>query len=249
MTGTIYIIKNTKNNIVYVGQTILSVEDRFKQHMKPSMHKRNYKLYKAIEKIGREHFYYEILEENIPIELLNKKEIEYIEKYNSFKHGYNSTKGGDGRLINKVEDLDYIISELENGKYSTDIAKELGISTATIKRALKKVNIKPSDFRKVDKEAVKEMYLKGVPRKEISRILKINEKTISRTINELGVPKRHSLKDLSTISKEEMYELYANGMSYKEISEKYNLNYSYVARNCLKIKKSKRNSIDYPVKE
>lgn len=38
--GYIYIIKNKINEKVYIGQTLRSVEERFKQHMKPSNHKK-----------------------------------------------------------------------------------------------------------------------------------------------------------------------------------------------------------------
>lgn len=239
MTGTIYIIKNTFNKAVYIGQTTLSVKDRFMQHMKPSAHKKTYKFYRAINNIGREKFYYEILEENIPIDKLDEREIYYIEKYNSFHYGYNSTKGGDGRIINKIKDLDYIVQELEKGRYSTDIAKELGISTATIKRALKKINLKPSDFRAVDRISVIDMYSKGVPISDIAKKLNINVRTVSRVISDSKIPNRHKLTDLSVISKEEIYNLHVNGMKQIDIAKKYNLNPNYVSKAYLKIKNQK----------
>ena len=105
-TGVIYIIKNKCNDKVYIGQTTQCVEDRFKQHMKPSQIKRaNCKLYKAIDKYGSDNFYYEILEECVPYDELDEKEIYYIEKFDSFKHGYNSTHGGDTKTIYKIEDI------------------------------------------------------------------------------------------------------------------------------------------------
>lgn len=56
---SIYIIKNTINNKVYIGQTSQSVDERFREHMKPSTIKKrgNYKIYNAIEKYGKENFY------------------------------------------------------------------------------------------------------------------------------------------------------------------------------------------------
>ena len=58
--------------------------------------------YRAIRKYGFDNFIFEILEEYDKadkIELLNKlneMEMFYINKFNTFKNGYNSTLGGDG---------------------------------------------------------------------------------------------------------------------------------------------------------
>ena len=73
--GSIYIIKNYINDKVYIGQTTMTVRERFMTHMKPSICKRTptRKLYNAINKYGRENFYYEILEENVPLKYLMKK--------------------------------------------------------------------------------------------------------------------------------------------------------------------------------
>lgn len=53
-TGSIYIIKNTVNDKVYIGQTTMTVHERFMVHMKPSTAKlkRNCKLYNAVTKYG-----------------------------------------------------------------------------------------------------------------------------------------------------------------------------------------------------
>ena len=50
------------------------------------------KLYKAIEKDGLQNFSFEVLEE-CPKEQLNEKEKYYIELYDTYNFGYNSTKG------------------------------------------------------------------------------------------------------------------------------------------------------------
>ena len=107
--GYIYIIKNKINEKVYIGQTLLSVEERFKQHTKPSNSKKHYKIYKAMNKYSVENFYYEILESDVSEEDINEREIFWIEKYDSFKNGYNSNPGGYGRTIYKDIDIKYII--------------------------------------------------------------------------------------------------------------------------------------------
>ena len=104
--GYIYIIKNTVKNKVYIGQTSQSLKTRFNEHINCSrainletldfMYK--YKLYNAFRKYGVDKFYIELIEE-CDNELLNEKEKYYINYFNSFKGGYNSTLGGEGKRI------------------------------------------------------------------------------------------------------------------------------------------------------
>jgi DNA-binding XRE family transcriptional regulator len=47
-----------------------------------------------IRKLGAENFKWEVLEDDIPEKELNKKEVYYIRKYNSYEDGYNSNMGG-----------------------------------------------------------------------------------------------------------------------------------------------------------
>lgn len=100
MTKDIYIIKNDINDKVYIGQTKDSKE-RFQSHCKPSAATLNNELIgKAIQKHGREHFWYEILEHQV--EDYNEKEIYYIKKFNSVApHGYNLLAGGETPPLKK----------------------------------------------------------------------------------------------------------------------------------------------------
>lgn len=93
----IYIIKNTENNMCYIGQSI-DYKTRFKKHCEEARRKKyTYKsyLYNAMNEIGIENFYVELLERQI--EDYNEKEEYYIKKYNTLRpNGYNLTKGGEG---------------------------------------------------------------------------------------------------------------------------------------------------------
>ncbi len=57
-TGSIYIIKNTINDKVYIGQTTMTVHERFMSHKKPCVLKQRstYKLYNAMNKYGSDNF-------------------------------------------------------------------------------------------------------------------------------------------------------------------------------------------------
>lgn len=87
----IYIIKNDINNKVYVGQSI-NAEDRFRSHCKGNYD--NSLIDAAIKKYGKNHFWFEILEEKT--KNYNEKEKYWIQQYNSISpNGYNLLPGGE----------------------------------------------------------------------------------------------------------------------------------------------------------
>lgn len=192
--GLIYIIRNSINDKVYIGQTTLSLEDRWKVHLKPSVSKQrgSYKIYNAMNKYGKENFYCEILEDNIPIEELNNREINYIEKFDSFKNGYNSTKGGDGRFINKDYDIENILSKYKSGISATQISKEYGVSHITIERILHANNIEMRQnnekiFDYMLDEIIK--FASSHTYKETAALYNVDEKTIRRFLSKHGFRK------------------------------------------------------------
>ena len=74
-TGYIYVIKNTENDKVYIGQTTSTPQERFSQHMKDSTlrQKGNIEFYIAVKEIGKEKFYVETLESGVPAEKLDER--------------------------------------------------------------------------------------------------------------------------------------------------------------------------------
>lgn len=99
----IYLITNTVNGKIYVGQS-LNIKQRWGNHK--NLRGECSLLRRAMEKYGIEKFKFEILQvldknNNLFIEDdLNQLEIEYIKKYHSFRgdplcNGYNLTTGGD----------------------------------------------------------------------------------------------------------------------------------------------------------
>lgn len=99
----IYKITNIINGKCYIRQSIY-LKKRLKRHLSYKSHKDNLALYKAFNKYGVDKFTIEILEtidtekcDNIKSEL-DKLEIFYIKKYNSYNSGYNQTFGGDAGI-------------------------------------------------------------------------------------------------------------------------------------------------------
>lgn len=154
--GFIYKITNDINNKVYIGQTTLTLDQRFRSHIhdcmsgKARIEKRP--LYEAMLKYGIQHFQIEPLEE-VTDECLDEREIFYIKQYNSYlgfpnSNGYNATLGGQS--IRKIdwtaEKLETLITGYNFGKNCTELAQELNCHPDTIITKLKSLGytIRPS---------------------------------------------------------------------------------------------------------
>jgi group I intron endonuclease len=115
----IYLIKNSINEKVYVGQTLREVSKRWRQHIKDLKYSnRQNKIYRAMRKHGFENFHYEILEEveNYTPEILDELETKYITQYDSYSNGYNETRGGRRGSIGYKHRPESILKMKENTK-------------------------------------------------------------------------------------------------------------------------------------
>lgn len=225
-TGSIYIIKNDINKKVYIGQTTMTVHERFMTHMKPSTAKQRscYKLYMAIKKYGKNHFYVETLENNIPLEELDKKEIEYIAQYNSYYNGYNSTKGGDGRIINLIENEDELLENAKQGIPATELATRYGVNKATIYRTLHKLNFYYYD---IDEDAIVETAQSGMKQADIATLFGINKMTVQRILRKKAIRFNNQRIDLrEDFSVELIRRDYDSQLSIDTICKKHNISHT-----------------------
>lgn len=80
MIGMIYVIKNTVNNMLYVGSTSGELNIRMKQHLRDMYKHPNIKLYRAMKEFQPSNFYINLLEEFAceNIRQLRKQEGKYI---------------------------------------------------------------------------------------------------------------------------------------------------------------------------
>lgn len=222
--GMIYIIKNNRNKKVYIGQTTESLKERYCHHLSACEmeEKRNLKLYTAMKEIGKDNFYCEILEQNIPENLLNDREEYYIEKYNSFYDGYNGTKGGKGGILLNSFEMNNILELAKNGKNSKEIAEMYGVHKATVLRHLHNNGFK---YRTdVAKEELQEMINKGMNNEQIAKIINCNKKSVCRILDKYAIRKhRIPVNNRGENFVENVIKDYENGKSVKEILKEYDL--------------------------
>jgi group I intron endonuclease len=148
----IYQITNKINNKIYVGKTLRTVEERWKEHCQDFNKPRNEKrpLYDAMQKYGIINFSIEPLEE-VTVFNINEKEQYWIELLGSFKYGYNATKGGDGK---HYADYDLIYKLFNEGKNNLEIQNMTNYDRATITKALELQGISQKERLKRGRQAI-----------------------------------------------------------------------------------------------
>lgn len=147
MKKDIYIIKNDINNMVYIGQAKNS-EQRFKQHCHKQKRGRECFIDKQIRRLGQEHFWYEILQSQI--ENYNQRECFWIAYFDSKKHGYNCTDGGELTYLNK-KGIDNNYSVIKDQKILNDIIQTLLQKKMSMSQMSKKYNISVATISNINK--------------------------------------------------------------------------------------------------
>jgi group I intron endonuclease len=116
--GFIYKITNKITNQSYIGQTVNSLEERWRKHKQINSNCRYLK--NAFHKYGKDNFEFKLICICFDSDL-NKFEIEYIKKYNSLvPNGYNLREGGENGGKHSIETKKKI-SETLKGR--TDIIR------------------------------------------------------------------------------------------------------------------------------
>lgn len=139
MNGKIYIIRNDINNKVYIGQTTMTVQQRFRSHLSSKPEQHYYQMILcAIRKYGKEHFHVETLVEGIETrEELDALEEKYIAEYNSMKpNGYNLCPGGtrwrNPKTATTIVDPN-LVNDYLSGMSLRDVAEKHGCSVSKVK--------------------------------------------------------------------------------------------------------------------
>lgn len=190
MFGIIYIITNDFNSKVYIGQTKRTLEERWKEHKreKCSINEHNMLIKRAILKYGEQHFKLKELE-RCAIEDLNAREIYYISLYDSYKNGYNLTRGGqEGTKDLKLKDKQTEIVELYKEGFSLrELAKEYNVDKFTIRHILEinNISLRKTKTYKYSQEERKLIIddSKIMPRKDVMKKWNISVSYLSQLIN------------------------------------------------------------------
>jgi len=256
MKKDIYIIKNTVNDKVYIGQAKNSAE-RWLKHLSAARKGYPYVIDKAIQKYGFDKFYYQILESNITN--YDEREQYWIDFYNSrVPNGYNVAIGGNSlgcgiehpaSYFDSNEDILVIIETLKNTNFSMqNIAEQFGcaesvISQINLGNTYKQENLDyPIRKTRYDKEQIKRIHysLQYELDKSMNQLAK--EYKIDRSqLNEINQGRFHSLPGkkyplrsgrVFSINKDfvdKIKDLLINtNIEQKEIAKQYNVSRGFV---------------------
>lgn len=164
MFGKIYKITNLINSKVYIGQTRQSLKDRWYKHCQKQYDKYHFNMpiKQAIFKYGKDNFKIELIEE-CSIELLNEREIYWIQYYDSYNKGYNCTKGGQNCAtkpfkLSEQQQID-LINEKIKGASSSQLAAKYKIDKTTVKNIFDRHNIKMPHNKNLNEQINKNDFI------------------------------------------------------------------------------------------
>ena len=146
--GIIYKITSPSGK-VYVGQTVRSFEKRMQEHKRMSVRTL---INKAVNKYGDE-MKYEIIEEDVPQEHLDEREIYWISHFNSLApDGYNCTMGGQFKTEYSQKSKDNIRNgknkmKIERDGYLGDVRQEGNLFYPRVRQHGKRVRLSIGGFQ------------------------------------------------------------------------------------------------------
>ena len=120
----VYVLVNSANGKIYVGQTTTSIQTRWADHVKQARLGCQYSLHRAIRKYGSDSFLLSLIVECEGKRNRNALEIDVIKFLNSTDKnvGYNLTAGGEGG------------APFSGHKHTADTKKRIGLKQKGIKK-------------------------------------------------------------------------------------------------------------------
>jgi len=115
----IYKIVNQINGDFYIGKTTKPKEVRLKEHFYSSSYNSQTHLHRAIRKYGETNFIIDEIENLLPEDMLDEREIYWIEKLNP---SYNMTAGGEGGKTHHSPNFIKAMKEYHNKKPKEEYA-------------------------------------------------------------------------------------------------------------------------------
>lgn len=191
--GYIYMLIDTRNDKKYIGKHIGNDNKYWSGGLIPN---------RIAKKYGKDIFIRIILENDIPNNILNDKEIYYIKHHNSMKEGYNLTPGGDGGdTISNNPNKDIIINKIKEtlkGRIFDDEHKKNLRENHMSKDPLN---------RKKLSEALKGKEKSEEHKKNLSKAASIYNKSIGRWVGDNNPLNNKEIKAyISKLNKERAYQ-------------------------------------------
>lgn len=205
----IYKVKNLINGKIYIGQTTQSLNSRIYGHKRDSLKFKDIKFYRAANKYGWDNFEFSIIDDKAKtLEELCSLEKHYIEKFDSYKNGYNSTSGGEISPM-MFEETRKKVSKALTGRIFTDEHKKnisegkLGKAGTLHTEEHKSYMSRIMQGRKLSKEHIENMRKANLGKKQ-------SKETIEKRMKHIrGVPKSpEHTKKLAKILNDNRYIAY-----------------------------------------
>ena len=182
MNGFIYIIRNTINSKVYIGQTRTSIKQRWNEHLRHAQYG-DQVINRAMKKYGIDKFYIETLEV-CSTELLDYKEMYYIDLYDSTdkSKGYNVSIGGNTpRFKRKTLSISNLVDLYVNKKFTLEeIANKYQVSRYIISTELTNAGVTIRDrhesssrFNRIPKDVLEGYLHKGKTLRKAAKLANI----------------------------------------------------------------------------
>lgn len=145
--GYIYRIYHIESGRSYIGQTVFPLETRFKQHIYNAHTKTsasyNQHIKRAIRKYGADAFDIEEIEQ-CNNSLLDEREKYWIAHFDSVKHGFNMTYGGEGKVEHDGKEM---LKAWHNGMNMTEISEKFKICWKSVSNHLKAQGVTDEEIR------------------------------------------------------------------------------------------------------
>lgn len=194
----IYKITSPTNKI-YIGQSV-DIERRWNNHKSMPKSDKGNLLYNSFLSHGVDSHKFEILE-RCSKEMLNEREIYYIEKYQTFdtEHGLNLTKGGDSKVVFSKKTLQKMSEAKKGVRPEHLIGHKHSKETRDIlrKKSMGNKNWLGKNHTEETKEKIRQAKLGKEPSKETRRKLTGRKNNVPRTSIYYGVSMRKNKKSTS----------------------------------------------------
>lgn len=189
MNGFIYIIRNTVNSKVYIGQTRVSVETRWQEHLRHARYGDQI-INRAMRKYGVDKFYIETLE-ICNLDVIDCREMYYIDLYDSTdkSKGYNVSIGGKTpRFLRKTLSISTLVDLYINQNIPLDeIARKFNVTRYIITTEFRNAGItikerykQPEVFRKVSKVELEDALSRYKTLRRAAKSLNMNYTTFRK---------------------------------------------------------------------